>query len=116
MVKAGRSTQKAKASGPARRFPLDAHVRYRSDDGRWHQGRTMDMSSSGLLLQAEEALTPNTAIEFVVELPPTLAGRASGHVVCRGQVVRTVEEQATCAFVAATITHYRIDRPPTLLH
>jgi hypothetical protein len=92
------------------RFEVHAPIRYRSDDGRWQTGWTENISRSGVLLHAAEALTPNSAVEMVVELPPVIAGEPSATMVCRGRVVRTIAGQLDGAVVAAEITHYTFGR------
>jgi hypothetical protein len=111
MAKAGTSRRKRSRPTRARRFEIHAPVRYRADDGRWHAGRTESISRSGLLLHAEEALTPDTAIEMVVELPPIYPGEPSPCVVCHGRVVRTVAEEVDGTLVATEFTHYTFGRP-----
>jgi hypothetical protein len=85
-------------------------VRYRNDEGRWQEGRTRNISRSGVLLHTVEPLPDNTAIEFVVQLPPMLAGEAAPRLVCRGRVVRSVEEEREGALIAAEFTHYTLAR------
>lgn len=112
MAKAGKSRRRKKAGGRARRFSVQAPVRYREDDGLWHQGTTKNMSRSGMLLRANEALSPNTPIELVVELPTVLAGERSASVICRGHIVRTQEsdDDIEGTLLAAEITSYRFGR------
>jgi hypothetical protein len=70
------------------------------------------MGRSGMLLRAEEALSPNTLIELVVELPTVLAGERSATVVCRGRIVRTKasDDDLDGTLLAAEITSYRFGR------
>lgn len=112
MAKAGRSRRKKKAGGRARRFSVRAPVRYREDDGFWHHGTTENISRSGMLLRAEKALSPNTPVELVVELPPVLASERSASVICRGRIVRAQEsdDDTEGTLLAAEITSYRFGR------
>jgi hypothetical protein len=95
----------------ARRFPIQAAVRYRADDGRWRQGRTENISRNGLLLHAEEPINPDTPVEVVVELPPVVPGGPAATMVCRGRVSRTLDSIGVCDIVVAlAITHCHIGR------
>jgi hypothetical protein len=100
----------------APRFPVHARVRYRADDGPWHEGWTENMSRSGLLLHVHSAVTPNTPLDLVVELPGAGPGVAPGQVVGRGRVVETIEDEANGAMISAEFTDYTFGRPidPTL--
>jgi hypothetical protein len=95
----------------AQRFPVHARVRYRADDGRWHEGWTENMSRSGLLLHVDEVVTPNTALDIVVELPVAAPGVAPGQVVGRGRVVETIEDEVNGAMISAEFTDYTFGRP-----
>jgi hypothetical protein len=112
MIKATKTKRTNKADARARRFALHAPVRYRAADGRcWHDGTIENISRSGLLLRAAQALTPNTPVELVVELPLVIPGERSASVMCRGCIVRTAATHDLAGTVlAATITHYRIGR------
>ena len=44
-----------------------------------------------MLFRAEEPIAPNAQLEINLVLPAEIAGLASAEVVCRGEVVRTVE-------------------------
>jgi hypothetical protein len=99
------------SSSRARRFPIHATVRYRADDGPWRQGTSENISRSGLLLHAREPLTPDTPVEFVVDLPPAVAGEPSATMVCRGRVSRTLEPiDISDILLALAITSCRIGR------
>jgi hypothetical protein len=95
----------------APRFPVHARVRYRADDGRWHEGWTENMSCSGLLLHVDSAVTPNTSLDIVVELPVAGAGVAPGQVVGRGRVIETIEDEVNGAMISAEFTDYTFGRP-----
>jgi hypothetical protein len=111
MAKTRRARHRKRASERAPRFPIQAPVRYRVDNGPWRQGTAENISRSGLLLHAEEAVTPDTPIEMVVELPSVLQGEDSTRVVCRGRVVRMESWDEIHGTVLATeITTYRFGR------
>ena len=76
----------------ARRFNLHVPLRYRPlGEKSWRPGTTENISRSGLLFQAQEWLHPNALVEIRLVLPAEIAGLAATEVVCRGEVVRSVE-------------------------
>jgi hypothetical protein len=78
----------------ARRFNLHLPLRYRPlGEQSWRPGTTENISRSGLLFQAQELLLPNALLEISLVLPPEIAGLAATEVICRGEVVRSVEAQ-----------------------
>jgi len=73
----------------ARRFNLRLPLQYRPvGEERWRPGTTENISRSGVLFDAHEALEPNAQLEINLVLPPGIAGLAATEVVCRGEVVR----------------------------
>lgn len=96
----------------ATRYPLHLPVRYRAGGGSWHQGTTENISRSGVLLRAGETITPDVAVELVVQLPPVDSHEPAAEVLCRGRVVRAVPpaDDDAAALVGATITHYQLRR------
>ena len=75
----------------APRFRLDLTVRYRTvGDGEWRQAKTGNISSTGLLLRAEDALPLDTRLELRVVLSLNEPAPRSGEVTCVGRVVRLV--------------------------
>jgi hypothetical protein len=46
-----------------------------------------------LLFQAQELLHPNVQLEISLVLPAEIAGLAATEVICRGEVVRSIEAQ-----------------------
>jgi len=93
----------------AQRFNLHLPLRYRQvgEEG-WRQGTTANISRSGLLFEAEEVLQPNVQLEINLVLPAEIAGLSPTEVVCRGEVVRSVELEgaATSPALAAKILQY----------
>ncbi len=78
----------------ARRFNLHLPLRYRPlGEQSWRPGTTENISRSGLLFQAQEVLRPNMQLEISLVLPAEIAGLAATEVICRGEVVRSVEPQ-----------------------
>ena len=78
----------------ARRFNLHLPLRYRPlGEKSWRPGTTENISRSGLLFQAQESLDPTVQLEISLVLPPEIAGLAATEVICRGEIVRSVEPQ-----------------------
>ncbi|HEX4038323.1 MAG TPA: PilZ domain-containing protein [Acidobacteriaceae bacterium] len=107
------STANAEVSR-ARRYEIGTLIRYRVRGEReWHEGVTENISISGVLIRAEEALDPKTAIEMRFLLPIELDGERAAEVFCRGLVIRS----SKCRFpagsitIAAKIVHSRFLRP-----
>ena len=79
----------------ARRFNLHLPLRYRLlGEKDWRPGTTENISRSGLLFAAQELLQPNAQLEINLVLPSEIAGLAATEVVCRGEVVRSIEPQS----------------------
>ena len=72
----------------------DSHFIWRCGTGlsataEWRQGKTENISSSGVLLQGPYPLQPDTAVEFMLALASTTGPRTE--ISCRGRVVRLVD-------------------------
>ena len=75
----------------ASRFALRLPVRYRlAGDPRWCQGRTENISYSGVLFRAEELINVNTPIELRVALSADTRERPHPEVFCHARIVRAV--------------------------
>ena len=93
----------------ARRFNLQLPLRYRPlGEKSWRPGTTENISRSGLLFQARELLDLNAQLEISLVLPAEIAGLAATEVICRGEVVRSVEAQGQgmAPALAAKILQY----------
>ena len=93
----------------ARRFNLHLPLRYRPlGEQSWRPGTTENISRSGVLFQAQELLRPNALLEISLVLPAEIAGLAATEVICRGEVVRSVEAQGqgVSPALAAKILQY----------
>jgi PAS domain S-box-containing protein len=93
----------------ARRFNLHLPLQYRPlGEEKWRPGTTENISRSGLLFLAQELLSPNALLEISLVLPAEIAGLAATEVVCRGEVVRSVEAQgqSVSPALAAKILQY----------
>jgi PAS domain S-box-containing protein len=87
--------EKKSSAFRARRFNLQLPLRYRPiGEKSWRPGTTENISRSGLLFQAQELLHPNALLEISLVLPPEIAGLAATEVICRGEVVRSIEGRA----------------------
>ena len=99
----------------AQRFQLHLPLRYRRlGEKVWHEGTTENISRSGMLFQADEVLQPNSQLEINLVLPAEIAGLSATEVVCRGEVVRTVEGHGTTLTpaLAARILQYHFQHGP----
>ena len=114
---AARHTVQTQAGSPSRaqRFQLHLPLRYRRlGEKQWHDGTTENISRSGMLFQTEELLQPNSQLEINLVLPAEIAGLSATEVVCRGEVVRTVEAHDTTLSpaLAARILQYHFQHGP----
>jgi len=102
---------RSKISSPFRatRFDLRLPLKYRQvGESGWREGTTENISRSGMLFQAEEVIAPNAQLEINLVLPAEIAGLAAAEVVCRGEVVRTIDPQSgkVSPTLAAKILQY----------
>jgi PAS domain S-box-containing protein len=100
-----------KVSSPFRatRFDLHLPLKYRRvGEIGWREGTTENISRSGMLFQAEESIAPNAQLEINLVLPAEIAGLAAAEVVCRGEVVRTIDPRSgkVTPVLAAKILQY----------
>jgi PAS domain S-box-containing protein len=103
----------------AQRFHLHLPLRYRRlGEKEWHVGTTENISRSGMLFEADELLQPSAQLEINLVLPAEIAGLSATEVVCRGEVVRTVERkgdrkgEALSPALAARILQYHFQHGP----
>jgi len=98
----------------AQRFQLHLPLRYRRlGEANWHVGTTQNISRSGLLFEADETLQPSAQLEINLVLPAEIAGLSGTEVVCRGEVVRTVEPHGKVSpALAARILQYHFQHGP----
>jgi hypothetical protein len=77
------------AAPRAPRYPIDLPIQYRlADAPEWHEGRTENISRTGVLIRTAAPLPPRTSIDLLLALPAEVGGRGVP-VICRGRVVRT---------------------------
>jgi hypothetical protein len=99
----------------ASRFPLHLPVRYRRiGDPQWHEGRTENISRSGVLFRAEDLMQVDTSIEIRLALAVTAPGSESPEIACRGRVVRTISpsDNQPLPGSAIVIDNYDFVHPP----
>lgn len=117
-----RSTQLAQMKGKlsafrAERFNLHLPLKYRPiGEQAWRAGTTENISRSGLLFRAEELIPPHIQLDINLVLPPEIAGLASAEVLCRGEVVRSMEPEspAMSPALAARILQYHFHHGPQI--
>lgn len=98
----------------AQRFVTELQLRYRETGTvLWHGGRTENISSSGVLFRAEQALRPKTNIDLALTLPRVRPGEDSAEVLCHGVIVRAAPRRGidSSSVLAASIGEYRFARP-----
>ncbi|HEX4488027.1 MAG TPA: ATP-binding protein [Terriglobales bacterium] len=89
----------------AKRFDLHLPMKYRFvGENGWHTGTTENISRSGMLFRAEEAVSPSVQLEIHLVLPAEIAGLSTAEVICRGEIVRTLESEGPT--LAAKILQY----------
>ncbi len=94
----------------APRFPIQAPLQYREGgEQSWHKGTTINISRTGVLFSAEQALNLQTVLEMRIAFPPELTGDAETNVVCWGPVVRAQmpRDEGQSHTLAASIFRYR---------
>ena len=95
----------------APRYTIHIPVKYRpSGTADWWEGRTENISRSGVLFRTDHLMPLQTPIDILMSLPEEVDGAGSGTVVCRGRVVRTEPPQPDDPrpAVAVTIASYRL--------
>ena len=112
-----RQALRARENPPSRaqRFQLHLPLRYRRlGEQGWHEGTTENISRSGMLFKADEALQPSAQLEINLVLPAEIAGLSATEVVCRGEVVRTVDRNGGTVSPAlgARILQYHFQHGP----
>jgi hypothetical protein len=82
----------------ADRFPIEREVRYkilnRKDADEVGSGKTINMSSNGVLFSTEQHLLPGKRLELSISWPAQLDSKISLKLVARGRVVRSEEGRA----------------------
>src|SRR5882762_4666152 len=99
----------------APRYRIQISMFYRSTGNRqWREGRTENISRSGVLFRTDHLMPLQTPIEMLLALPVEVGGgEDAATVICRGRIVRTelpkgAENEGERPAVAATIGGYRL--------
>lgn len=97
----------------ANRFPLQLPVRFRPVGAvDWRDGKTANVSASGVLLHVRDPPRVDTAVEFMLTLDVS-SPTGSGEVAGRGRVVRVAaDDERPEASFAIAIEQYNF-RPQT---
>jgi PAS domain S-box-containing protein len=104
-----RTRQKLSSPFRAQRFSLQLPLKYRLvGEPDWREGKTENISRSGMLFRAEEMIPPNAQLEINLVLPAEIAGLSAAEVVCRGEIVRAVSGETASVHpaLAAKILQY----------
>lgn len=75
------------------RFPIEREVRYKvlskRSGNESGSGKTLNISSSGILFTTEHTLIPGKRIEMAISWPAQLDNRCALKLVARGRIVRS---------------------------
>ncbi len=98
MQSSGRGVKDASDRRGSDRFPIEREVKYkvlskRSADEAG-SGKTLNMSSSGVLFTSEHLLIPGKRIEVSISWPAQLNNKTNLKLVARGRVVRCEDGRA----------------------
>jgi hypothetical protein len=96
-------TVERRASG---RFPIERDIRYRILNKRENHllegvGKTVNISSNGVLFTTDQLLVPGKRVELSISWPAQLDNRCNLKLVARGRIARTED-----GFVAVEIQQY----------
>jgi len=98
----------------AQRFPIERALRLRSFNRQGIQqtgrGRTINMSSTGILFATDQPLVPGRRIELTVSWPAQLNETCGLQFVARGRVVRVEPGRAAVEILQHEFRTARADR------
>jgi len=82
------------------RFPLQMQVSFRPNghSAKWFSGKTLNISSSGILVQPAAELPRGQKIQMMVDWPEMLDGKIPLRLMVQGRVVRSTSEEAAIHF------------------
>ena len=93
-------TNKTRERRSSQRFRIECDVRYRIVDvEEFGSGKTVDMSSSGILLTTDRVMSPECRVEVEVDWPVKLDNGAALKLVVMGRVVRSEKNDGALAGV-----------------
>ena len=80
------------------RFPIERELKFKGINKRnsheFGQGKTINMSSKGILFTTDQVLNPGRKVDVSVNWPAQLDGKVGLKFVARGRVVRFAEGKA----------------------
>ncbi len=88
------------------RFPMHLPV-VLMIEGEQVSAVTVNMSTNGVLLRVPHAISDNTGLEFLLQVPKEVTlNESTAAIHCAGHVIRSYQEDGSC-YVAAVIDEYR---------
>ena len=93
----------------AERFAIETTIRYRSvGEHEWYQGKTENISGSGVLFRGKNLVAPKTRVDLIFPLLIRGSGTSGANVTCFGRIVRKVPRVGPKGEtgLAATIEEY----------
>jgi hypothetical protein len=93
----------------ATRYATPVPVFYRArGETTWAEGRAENISTSGVLVRGDRAVSTNAAVEMLLHLPSDLRTPFTGTTLCEGRIVRTISSQSpeNRAIFAASILRF----------
>lgn len=100
----------------AQRFPIQVPVLYRQTGQiGWSEGRSENISRSGILFRAKEVVEIGTPVQLSFRLTAEMGGEKGAVVICEAEIVRSVLPPATATpALAARILDYHFMRGQNL--
>jgi hypothetical protein len=91
-----------------RRLKHEVEVLYRErGTTAWSEGRSENVSRSGLLFSGSTTMESGKVVEVVLEMPVEVSGQAGSNVLCFGTVVRSTPNQGGDKFqIALSVSGY----------
>jgi hypothetical protein len=82
------------------RFPIEMELNYRvgAKSAKWVPGRTINISSSGILIRTDAVPVEGSKVQMALTWPQMLDNRVPLRLVVDGRVVRAGEGQAAVTF------------------
>lgn len=103
----------------AERFAIETMIRYRNiGQNRWYEGKTENISGSGVLFRGKNSVGVKTRVEMIFALPNRGPGAYGANVRCFGQIVRKAPPVGAggATGLAATIEEYCLMRAEEASH
>jgi hypothetical protein len=76
-----------------RRLRVNVPVLYRiKGNSEWLNGRSLNISRSGLLFSADQLLPLEAPVELIFEMPAEICGTAGAKVLCRARIARAEDD------------------------